>query len=373
MRLTNTIILLLTVSIFAHAQGDIDYDKMEDAVKWYADHAEGIMIRFEGLRHDAGQLPQKFFSLAVSTWDERLVILFSPNGNDLKARTIDRSTIQPDVSWESISYLGLRRTHATDITLKERPLPVRNMDKAKNTFEVVADTKENLPAGNYNQMIFKPHQNGVRLATKHQDVKKDENGTVVRDETQYVFKLKDPAIVSKMFRGYKDEEAVPWVVKNSFFDDHIPLQFSRWKEGEPVKKASSYEKQIISSYYGGRPIKDSRWLATLESGERTFYAVQFEHQGDDALAALVCIAEGAVVSTWEFHGKPDPYGSIWFVDDDGDFMEHAPEIHCMVATNEGLELYIRQFGGESVSYYILREMGTVWMEIQDDCWVYVWD
>ena len=51
-------------------------------------------------------------------------------------------------------------------------------------------------------------------------------------------------------------------------------------------------------------------------------------------------------------------------------MEHAPEIHCAVATDEGLELYIRLFGGESVQYYILREMGTVWMEMMVDYWIY---
>lgn len=181
-----------------------------------------------------------------------------------------------------------------------------------------------------------------------------------------------------MFRGYNNDEALPWIVKNSFFDNHTLLQYNRWKGGEPIKKASAYEKQIISNYYGGRPIKETRWLATLETAERTFYAVQFEHQGSEALAALVCIAEGEVVSTWEFHGtiETSPYDttqSVWFVDDEGDFMGHAPEIHCMVATDQGLELYVRLFGGESVQYFILREMSSVWMEMQADIWVYVWD
>jgi hypothetical protein len=45
----------------------------------------------------------------------------------------------------------------------------------------------------------------------------------------------------------------------------------------------------------------------------------------------------------------------------------------MVATDQGLELYVRLFGGESVQYFILREMSSVWMEMQADIWVYVWD
>ena len=388
MRLLYISITLLTVTTLAHAQEDIDYEQLEKATVWFADRAEGMLIRFNGLRSNIGELPQKYcaipdktakslgFALAVATWDEQRIILFEPDGNDVKGRVITRADIPEQVYWESISKLGIHRTHRSDITLSERPLPVRKMNKAANKFEVVIDTEKDLPEAGYNQMIFKPHNNAVRLATKHRDLDKDEKGNVVKDEMQYVFQLKNPAIVSKMFRGYKDNEALPWVVRSSFFNNHSILQFSRWKDGEPIKRASTDAKRIISQYYGGRAIKDTRWVATLESGERTFYAVQFEHKGKDALAALVCIGEGEVTSTWEFHGEADTSGgvqSIWFVDDEGDFMEHAPEIHCMAATNEGLELYVRLFGGESVQYYILREMEQVWMEVQSDIWVYVWD
>ena len=166
--------------------------------------------------------------------------------------------------------------------------------------------------------------------------------------------------------------------KSSFFNNHTLLQYSRWKEGEPVRKASKEVCRAISNYYGGWPIKDTRWLATTESGERSFYAVQFEIKGRDALAAMVCMDLNEVASVWEFFGKVDPdasdgFQSIWFVDDEGDFMEHAPEIHCIVETDEGMELYVRQYGGESVQYSILREMGKIWMTMLTDFWVYVWD
>lgn len=378
-------ILLLTVTVIAHAQDDLDYEKQEKAVNWYADRAESILTRFEGLRHNAGQLPQKYyaipykkagnlgFALAVSTWDEQEIILFTPDGNNVSGREIAKNEMPEVGYWESISNLGNHMTKSKDITLRERPLPVRSMEKAKNRFEVVIDTEEGLDAGEYKQMIFKPHKNPARLASKHRNLKRDDNGTVTCDATEYIFNLSNPSILSKMFRGYDDGEASPWMVKNSFFDTHNILQYSRWKEGEPKKKGTADVKKIISQYYGGRPIKDILWLASIESAERDFYAVQFEHKGDDALAGMVCVAEGEVVSAWEFHGKADPSGSIWFVDDDGDFIEHAPQIHCIAATDKGLELYVRLFGGESVQYYILREMGSVLMEIQTDMWVYVWD
>lgn len=384
------VMMLLAVTGMAWAQDDIDYKQMEKAENWYADRAESMLLRFEGLRQNRGQLPQKYvafpsqqagnlgFALAIATWDEREIIMYLPNGNDVKAQVVKRGDLPQELYWGDVSDLGLRMTHSTDITLSERPLPVREMNKAKNSFLVVIDHEDGLNPNLYNQMIFKPHINGVRLGSKDRNRKTDSEGNVIRDEDEFVFKLNTPSIVSKMFRGYQDVEALPWVVKSSFLKTHTPLQYSRWKEGEPVRKANGDERNIISTYYGGRKIKDAQWLASLPTAERDFYAVQFEHQGADALAALVCIAEGDVASVWEFHGNVDPATyhegeSIWFVDDEGDFMSHAPEIHCMVATEKGLELYVRLFGGESVQYYILREVGTVWMALQTDYWIYVWD
>ena len=383
-------ITMLFVATFgmAQAQDDIDYDQQNKAMNWYADRAEIILLRFEGIRHDSGQLPQKYyvfpykqagslgFAMAVSTMDERQIVMFTPRGNDVEGKSVKRSDLPEDMYWNNIYELGLYTTHSTDITLSGRPLPVREMDKAKNTFEVVIDTEKGLTPQAYNQMIFKPHKNGVKLASQHHNFKKDNDGTVIKDEMEYTFKLNNPSIVSKMFRGYNDGEAVPWVVKGNFFSNHSLLQYSRWKEGEPIKKATADAKRIISSYYGGRRIKDTQWLATIESGERSFYAVQFEHQGTDALAAMVCIAEGEVASTWEFHGKVNSNNegeSIWFVDDEGDFMPHAPEIHCIATTPKGLELYVRVFGGESVQYYVLREVQHSWLVLQVDYWIYVWD
>ncbi len=379
-------VAMLTLSAdMVHAQDD--YDLLIENEKWYADHCSSVIEQFESTRSNASKHPQKYcllrtqqaspldFAMVVSTTDKSEMVMLTPNGNTVKAKRVSKSMVPDSVYWESISQLGQRKTHSKDITLRERPLPVRAMNKAKNIFSVVVEGEEKIAdIGAYNQMIFKPHQNAVRLSKQERDLQKDEDGTVVTDEMEYTFKLNDPAIVTKMFRGYDDEEACPWVVKSSFFKNHSLLQYSRWKQGEPVKKASRDVCRMISDYYGGREIVDSRWLASIETAERSLYAVQFAIAGTEALAAMVCIAEGEVVCSWEFQGTVDGSyesgQSIWFVDDEGNFMEHAPEIHCAVATDEGLELYIRLFGGESVQYYILREMGTVWMEMMVDYWIY---
>ncbi|MBO4850525.1 MAG: hypothetical protein J5529_06430 [Prevotella sp.] len=389
MRHLKQIIITLTalLSITTALQAQDDYERETKANQWYADKCEAAIMHFENSFAGTTIHPQKYcllpqqqasplgYALLLSTMDEKSMVMLTPSGNNLKAQVVGKNVLSEEIYWRDLNDLGRSKTPANDITLRERPLPVREASKNANIFKTVVEGPERIAdIKAYNQMIFKPHKNSVRLTSQNPDKKVDENGTVLKDNMNYTFKLNTPSIVAKMFRGYNDVEICPWVVKNSFFDHHILLQYSRWKDGEPIKKAGEYACRLISDYYGGRRIKESRWLASVETAERSFYAVQFEHQGKDALAALVCIAEGEVVSTWEFHGTAgDEDQSIWFVDDEGNFMEHAPEIHCIVATDEGLELYIRLFGGESVQYYILREMSSVWMTILTDYWIYVWD
>ena len=382
--------LVLMLAFAGPLDAQDDFEESTKAEKWYANRCEKAILRFEGLCRNADHHAQKYcvfpckdaaplgYALAIASSDKSELFMFTPNGQDVKAQRIDGSIIPKDVYWENISRLGRNRNSTSDITLRERPLPVRTPNKAQNVFVAVTDGDE--PIDNiksYNQMIFKPHRNGVRLSKQNDIRKTNDEGEEYLKERQYVFNLLQPSVVAKMFRGYNDEEMCPWVVKSSFFNNHTLLQYSRWKDGEPIRKASREVCQLISSFYGGRHIKDSRWVATLEGGERTFYAVQFENTDNEALAALVCVGEHAVLSAWEFLAQLDSSykegESIWFVDDDGNFMEHIPEIHCIVDTEEGMELYVRLFGGESVQYYILREIGQVWVELQVDYWVYVWD
>lgn len=385
-----TTVLLMVLACAVQAQTQDYYEKMTDNQRWYADHSEKAILRYEGLKSHAGKLPQKYcmmpskeaapldFAMVISNYDNDEAVVFTPNGDDLKAKRIDFNTVPDSIYWEDISELCRYRTPEKDITLREKPLPVRQMNKQKNTFTVVRD-KENpvKDISAYRQMMFKPHQNAVRLANQKRNFKQDSEGNTVKDEMEYTFKLTNANIMPKMFRGYDNGEACPWVVTDNFFKTHHLLQYSRWKYGEPIRKATADACRIISNYYGGRKIKETRWLANIESGERTFYAVQFEVKKNDALAAMVCIAEGEVASVWEFHGKvEDGYQdgqSIWFVDDEGNFMEHAPEIHAICTTDAGMELYVRLFGGESVQYYILREVGPLWMTLDVDYWIYVWD
>ncbi len=367
-----------------------EIDTLELAQTWYADRVEGIINRFEGLRHHTGELLQTYtifpyaqatypyHALVASTWDHRMMVMFTPDGNDIVGKVVTKQDLPKDIYFSSFTDLLQSATSSNDITLSQRPLPVRECDKKNNRFYAVVETQDKVnDAHRYTEMMFKPHRNAVKLVDENHEVSKDEEGNVLHDDMAYTFKLNNPSVMPKMFRGYENEEMVPWVVKPEFFETHNLLQYSRWKEGEPKRKASNDVCRIVSDYYGGRPIKDTQWIASVPTAERSFYAVQFENQGGDALGAMVCVAEGMVASVWEFHGSSEPQEyqsdqSVWFVDDEGDFIAHAPEIHCITTTNEGLELYVRLFGGESVQYYILREVGEIWMTLQVDYYIYVW-
>lgn len=376
--------LLLAVAA-ARAQGD----PYETAHRWYSDHAEAVLEKFDQLKPNATTHAQKFtlvpnrlsahggHDLLISTWDESFMTLITVNDNDqLEGKVTKMDRLPDDCFWEEIDMLSSYITKSLDITGIQRPLPVREVNKKTNKFIVVVEKDNPVEVINdYTQMVFKPHINRVRLADSKHVQHKDGEGYIISDDMRYTFSLADPTALSKMFRGYDNTEMVPWVVKDDFTAGHTLLQFSRWKEGEPERKAGKDALAIISRFYGGRAVTASKWIANLESAERSFYAVQFENKGSDALAAMVCIAEGDVASTWEFHGQIDPNSpdgnqSIWFVDDEGDFLAHAPEIQCMAATEQGLVLFVRLFGGESVQYIILRETGETWQCIQRDVFQY---
>ena len=46
-------------------------------------------------------------------------------------------------------------------------------------------------------------------------------------------------------------------------------------------------------------------------------------------------------------------------------MEHIPEIQCIMDTDEGLELYIRQADDDGSHFVILREVGQGFLELMN--------
>lgn len=272
--------------------------------------------------------------------------------------------IPNNVSWfpSHAFYIYNQFDCTTDITLRHRPVFIENVDKARNRFSTSSETWERPvdPNATYDRMIFKPHVGNIKRV----------GNKITGKEVVYTFALSDPAQVAKMFRGYSNDAATPVVVPHDFLNSHTPLQYSRWLAGEPEREALADVKGIISAFYGGRRIIATKWLATLPTAERHFYEVLFAPENHVGLMALVCVAEGEVASVHNTFIELDgndanttAWGDSYNVEEQ---FYHAPEIMAMMATEAGLELYVRWPSYEGIHYSIWREVWNQWVTIQDD-------
>ena len=275
--------------------------------------------------------------------------------------------------WSMTEYLANRwPLPAGDITLHEPPIFISSMEKAKNEF--IGWRESNYPPGSkYTHMVFKPHVNEIRFAGDDRIFSSLDGDTLWQSVRE--FKLKDPKVVAKMFRGYTDGNAVPVAVTRNFLTTHQPLQFSRWLSPEPVRTVDRSAMQIILAHYGMKySIMRSQWLATLptEVGNRDYYQVLLVGP-KSALFATVCVAEGTVASAYEYEDysetgyKRDLSDLNMFESDvDGLFSEHLPEIMCIMHTDQGLELYFRWTSMEGTHYSVVREVGTRMVLVVDE-------
>ena len=297
-------------------------------------------------------------------------------GKNMAPITVNTSVIEPlDHSelWTTTEYIANRWSlPAGDITLQEPPIFISGMEKAKNEF--IGWRESNYPPGSkYTHMVFKPHVNEIRFAGDDRIFSSLDGDTLWQSVRE--FKLKDPKVVAKMFRGYTDGNAVPVAVTRNFLTTHQPLQFSRWLSPEPVRTVDRSAMQIILAHYGMKySIMRSQWLATLptEVGNRDYYQVLLVGP-KSALYATVCVAEGTVASAYEYEDYSETgYNrdlsdlNMFESDVDGLFSEHLPEIMCIMQTDQGLELYFRWTSMEGTHYSVVREVGTRMVLVLDE-------
>ena len=142
--------------------------------------------------------------------------------------------------------------------------------------------------------------------------------------------------------------------------------FKRWKYPEKVVPMERDKQQMVSNYYGGRKIKNSRWLADLEESDRKLYAVEFMAEGNKALAVIACFIGNQLVSTFDMFALVEPGRNwLWTPGDKGDFMKALPELQGLALTDEGFELYVSQMVGNDRHMIVLREERSMFIELID--------
>ena len=261
------------------------------------------------------------------------------------AQVMNSETLQ----WIPFRKIGNYIDANDDITLSQLPVLTR-ASYNKNEFTTSAATM--LPASSYGHIVFKKQVGDA-------SVKSAEQGKAV-------YELNDPNGIKTMFRGYKDSELYPILVTSEYLESHRMMPFSRWKYPERVTPMEREKQQAVSEHYGGMIIKNSRWLANLEESDRKLSAVEFKAQRGLSLAVIACFIGNRLVSTFEQWAIVDKGRNwLWTPGDKGDFMNALPELQGLALTDEGFELYMSQMVGENRHMIVLREVGTMFIELID--------
>lgn len=317
-----------------------------------------------------GRLPEKFCALkakvdgkvldnclCLSDCDETMQLVYkhTSRGVEVIGTYMGMAVKQDQINWQPIHKMG-EWISPDDMTVRYHPMWATPI-QSKNLFRTASDNAVS-DAARRDRMIFKPHVNAIKYNRQWQD----EVGF------RYEYKLTDANVIAKMFRGYKDDEITAIVVNHEFLNTHTPLQYSRWKSGEPVvrldRKENSYVWEQINQRYHNRKVKSTKWLASM--GEMTVWLVVFEQKADNALASIIVVKEGELEEAFDDYAFIRPGGDrlddgrplhVWLMDDQGEYCE--PEIMAIMHntySNE-LEFYIRQDGCQCYRYCILRERG----------------
>ncbi len=252
------------------------------------------------------------------------------------------------MEWQAFRKIGTYVDAHEDITLSQLPV-LAHADYKLNEFTTRA--QKMLGAGIYNHIIFKGQVGAVGLKRGG-------------DDGSAVYSLSDSKAIKTMFRGYKDNELFPIIATDDYLSTHEMKSFVRWKYPEKVKPMEKERQRVVSEYFGGRAIKNARWLADLESSDRKLYAVEFKPEGNQALAVIACFIGNRLVSTYDRYAMVDKSrGWLWTPGDKGDFMNALPELQGLAITDEGFEMYMSQMVGEKRHMIVVREVRSMFIEM----------
>lgn len=309
-------------------------------------------------RFDNGDLQPLEFSMKYV--DGREVYVDS-KGKELKLKSVQKELDKgmkknqvakvynsETMEWCPFRKIGTYLDASEDITLSQ--LPVLAYANYKSN-EFTTHAQMMLDAASYRNIVFKGQRGAASLKSRG-----DGN----------VYSLNDASAIKKMFRGYKDNELFPIIATDDYLATHDMKSFVRWKYPERVTPMEKDRQQAVSEHFGGRAIKNARWLANLESSDRKLYAVEFKPEGSQALAVIACFIGNRLVSTYDQYAVIDKsHDWLWTPGDKGDYMNALPELQGLAVTDEGFELYMSQMMGDQRHMIVVREVRSMFIELID--------
>ena len=255
------------------------------------------------------------------------------------------------IEWRPFRKIGTYLDAGEDITLSQLPV-LAYADYKRNEFTTHAQMM--LDASNYRNIVFKGQTGGASLKSRDDGRK------------NAVYSLIDASSIKTMFRGYKENELFPIIATDDYLATHEMKSFVRWKYPERVTPMEKDRQLAVSEYFGGRAIKNARWLANLESSDRKLYAVEFKPEGSQALAVIACFIGNRLVSTYDQYAVIDKsHDWLWTPGDKGNYMNALPELQGLAVTDEGFELYMSQMVGDQRRMIVVREVRSMFIELID--------
>ncbi len=221
----------------------------------------------------------------------------------------------------------------------------------------------------HNWIIFKQNAN---LAFPSADTRKNKDAKCGRDDLDFdniqglYYKALEPK--RKQFRGYGSFEVEVLVADSEFAAFHRWPSFSRWKFPEPeLNTTGDIELQVSRMF--GRDVARSRKIGWLREGAGELDIVEFVHSGGEAMVAFVWHEDYRIVavgtlSTEVEEGQED---SVWAVDDEG-FYGIPNLISIAIAPDGAVTLFLAKDSPESITCFILHQVGQQFQYIDADQW-----
>lgn len=205
----------------------------------------------------------------------------------------------------------------------------------------------------YNGKIY-----GVKFIGKQQGNEENDNGRQNFENFENlhgtIFKNSDGKLISPNADEYDAVWEAILLVNQAFLDENKLITFTQPEEPE---EASESTIKALEKQFGRKVISTQKVISFGKNGENSFFSVQFENKGNQALGVYMTeTADGKrayIEFPARFEDNDDGYAlSVWHVDDDGQFI--APFISAVFKQDDSYIFLTEDTAFESTTTFFIR-------------------
>ncbi|HOG19834.1 MAG TPA: hypothetical protein PKW37_05280 [Salinivirgaceae bacterium] len=147
------------------------------------------------------------------------------------------------------------------------------------------------------------------------------------------------------------------LVNQSYLDEN---QLISYTQPEDIEEADESTLKALEKQFGRKVMSAQKVISYGENGQNSFFSVQFENVGNQALGVYMTETADEKRAYIEFPStfeeSEDGYAmSVWHVDDDGQFM--PPDISAVFQQDDSYTFLINDLAAESTTTFFIRQSG----------------